>query len=109
MSKLSDWMTKNKVDARRVVAISKDLEGHRREDRALKALRAKVKAGKAGDDEKEKAKQKPRSGKPVSTPTLEKAMRGATIPGPAKTRIIRAVNAILTQKKKGEVQLKDLF
>lgn len=109
MSKLSDWMTKNKIDSRRVIAVSKDLEALRPEDRALKSLRAKVKAGKAGDDEKEKAKVKPRSGKPVTSPTIERALEGKSIPGPAKTRIVRAVNAILTTKKKGEVQLKDLF
>jgi hypothetical protein len=109
MSKLSDWLTKNKVDPRRVVAFSRDLEAHRPEDRKLKSLRAKVKGGTASDEDKEKAKQKPRSGKPVSAPTLDRAIRGQTVPGPAKTRIVRAVNAILSQKKKSEVQLKDLF
>ena len=110
MSKLSDWLKKNKVDARRVISVSRSLEALQPEDRKQKALRAKVKGGQASDEEKEKAKTKPRSGRPVSPPTMSRAIAGQTIPGPAKTRIVRAINAILEVKKKGTtVQLKELF
>ena len=109
MSKLSDWMTKNKIDPRRLMATSRSLEALRREDRAQKMVRAKAKGPTATDDLKEKAKTKPRSGRPVSPPTIAKAMSGGAVPGPAKTRILRAVNALLATKKKSEVTLKDLF
>jgi hypothetical protein len=109
MSKLSDWMKKNKMDARRLISVSRSLEGLQPEDRKQKALRAKVKGGAATDEEKEKAKTKPRSGRPVTPPMLARALQGTTVPGPAKTRILRAVNAILETKKKTAVQLKELF
>ena len=109
MSKLSDFMKKNKLDARRLMAFSRQLEGLQPEDRKQKALRAKVKGGTASDEEKEKAKTKPRSGRPVTPPMLDRALKGESVPGPAKTRILRAVNAILETKKQSAVQLKELF
>jgi hypothetical protein len=109
VSKLSDFLKKNKMDARRLISVSKGLEALQVEDRKQKSLRAKVKGGKASDEEKEKAKAKPRSGKAVTPPTLDRALKGETVPGPAKTRILRAVNSILETKKKTAVALKELF
>ena len=108
MSKLADTLKKNKVDPRRVIAVSKTLEGLTVEDRAIKLLKAKAKGG----DEKAKAAvtdKEVRSGKAVTPPTLNAALAGETINGPAKTRILRAVNQILTTKKQSAVTLKDLF
>jgi len=108
MSKLSDCLKNNKIDARRVVLASKGLERHTREDLALIAKKAAIKEGKAEKDEAV-TKAKPRSGRPVTLPQVEKAIRGETISGPAKTRVVRAVNAILTARKKPEIGLRDLF
>jgi hypothetical protein len=108
MSKLSDCLQTHKIDARRVVLASKTLERHTREDLALIAKKADMKAGKIEKDDAV-AKAKPRSGRPVTLPQVEKAMRGETISGPAKTRVVRAVNAILAARKKPEIGLRDLF
>jgi len=48
MSKLSDYLKKNKIDARRVVAASKSIEGLRPEDRAIRLTRKQTKADKDG-------------------------------------------------------------
>ncbi len=108
MSKLSDSLKTHKIDARRVVLASKGLERHTREDLALIAKKAAIKAGKVEKDDAV-AKAKPRSGRPLTIPQLEKAIRGETISGPAKTRVVRAVNAILEARKKPAITLRDLF
>lgn len=108
MSKLSDSLKNHKIDARRVALASKGIERRTSEDLALVAKKAAMKAGKVEKDDAV-MKQKPRSGRPVTVPQLERAMRGETIPGPAKTRVVRAVNAILESRKKPVVGFRDLF
>ena len=36
-------------------------------------------------------------------------MRGEAVPGPAKTRIVKAINVILTGRKKPEAGFRDVF
>ncbi|HEX7479678.1 MAG TPA: hypothetical protein VF331_17875 [Polyangiales bacterium] len=107
MSKLNDYLQKHKIDSRRITSASHDLEALRREDRVIKLAKQRAKAG--DEKAKETAAQKPRSGKPVSLPTLQRALGGGTLSGAAKTRIVRAVNAVLKVKKKNEAGLRDLF
>jgi hypothetical protein len=45
----------------------------------------------------------------VTGAAIVKAMDGRDVSGPVKTRIVRAVNALLVQKKKSEVAFRDLF
>jgi hypothetical protein len=111
MSKLSDYLKKQKIDARRVLAASGELEALRHEDRVIRLAKKVAKTGdeKAKEAAKEVAAKKPRSGRPVSRPTLDRALGEGKISGPAKTRILRAVNHVLTTKKKSEAGLRDLF
>jgi hypothetical protein len=109
MSKLSDFLKQSKLDPRRVVSTSKDIERKRPEDRPIHLARHVVKKGKPTDADKELATKKPRSGKPITTPQLARALNGEVVAGPAKTRILRAVNKLLESKKKSAVTLKDLF
>jgi hypothetical protein len=109
MSKLSDTLKNQGISTRQLTAASRLLERLGPEDRVIRLAKARVRGGTATDAEKETAGKKPRSGKPVSAPTLEKALRGDRVSGSTKTRIVRAVNRILQQKKKSELQLKDLF
>jgi hypothetical protein len=107
MSKLNDYLQSQKIDPRRLFSASHDLEGLRREDRAVRLAK---KAAKGGDESaKEAAAKERRSGRPLSKPTLDRALAGSSLSGAAKTRILRAVNAVLAQKKKGEITLRDLF
>lgn len=108
MSKLSDFLTQNKIDSRRVVVASKDLEKQTAEDVKLLATKKAMKDGKAEKDEAV-LKQKPRSGRPVTAASMTKALGGQTVSGPTKTRIVRAVNQLLAAKKKPEVSVRDLF
>lgn len=107
MSKFSDYLQQQKIDPRRLLVASKDLEQLRPEDRATRLAKKRLKGG----DEKAKdaAEKERRSGRPVSRPTLDRALAGSAVSPAAKSRIVRAVNAVLTQKKKSEIALRDLF
>ena len=108
MTKLADTLKKHKIDARRVLSTSKALE--QRSDTDVKLLRDKalMKAGKLEKNE-ERTKTKPRSGRPVTAPMMARALGGQTVPGPVKTRIVKAVNTLLTAKKQPEIGLRDIF
>lgn len=105
-SKLSTFLTSNKLNTKRLLAVSHELETLTREDRALKAARAKNKSAEGGE---KKEVAKPRSGRAVTPRALAAALSGGTISGPTKQRILRAVNYLLEQKKKDKVELKTLF
>jgi len=111
MAKLDEYLKKNKIDARRVLAASRGVERLQGDDRKIFAAK---KAAKGTDEAakeaaKELAAKKPRSGHPVSAPALNKALAGRGVSGSTKTRIVRAVNAVLTTKKKPEATFADLF
>ena len=108
-SKFATALKEAKIDPARVIAKSHDLESLRPEDRTIRRAK-KVSAGK--DDEAAKAARtkKPRSGRPVTERVITAAIKGAkTVSGPAKHRLLRAVNAVRVQKKLAEMDLRSLF
>jgi len=109
MSKLTDFMSKSKIDPRRLLAASKKAEGLKADDRAIKLAKKRTKKGSASDAQKELATTKGRGGKAVTKPLLAKAQAGETVSAAAKQRILRAVNHVLASKKKDAVTAKDLF
>ncbi|MFO0548421.1 MAG: hypothetical protein U0271_08550 [Polyangiaceae bacterium] len=113
-TKFSDFMKEHKLDGRRLIAASAKIEKFRPEDRAIKLakrqVKAKAAAGGTGDDpKKEIAAKKPRTGRPVTERALHAALEGKSLTGPQKNRILRAVNALLAQKKGSAVELTNLF
>jgi hypothetical protein len=105
-SKLEQFLTSKKIDQRQVLVVSKHLEGLRPEDRAIKLSKRK---GKEGEKKENASTEKPRSGRPLSAVQLAKIFAGKPVPGPAKTRVLKAVNTILERKKQDKVTLADLF
>jgi hypothetical protein len=106
MSKLSDFLATKKLDARRILIASEELEKLRPEDRALRLARRTRKEGEA---KPAAGTNKPRSGRPVTQRAINAALEGKPLSGPQKTRILKAVNRVLEQKKQEAVQLKTLF
>lgn len=104
-SKLHAFLTQNKLNTDRLVAVSHKLETLTVADRKLKHERRGTK--KEGAEKKEVAK--PRSGRAITPRALASALKGGTLSGPTKQRILRAVNYLLEQKKKDKVELKTLF
>jgi hypothetical protein len=109
-TKIEDFLKEKKIDPRRILAASSEVERLRPEDRAIRL--AKRAARKSDDPAKKKeglAGQKPRTGRPVTQRAIDAALSGKQISGPQKTRILRAVNHLLEQKKQEKVELASLF
>jgi hypothetical protein len=105
-SKLEQFLTSKKIDRRQLLAVSKSLEGLKPEDRAIKLAKRR---GKVEGAEGAKETRKPRSGRALTPTALLKLFNDKDVSGPTRTRVLRAVNAILAKKKQPEVQLGDLF
>ena len=110
-TKLGTFLSSNKINQDRLLAVSHKLETLQKADRDSKQLRRKAKGEGADEAAKEAAKAaaKPRSGRPVTPRALAGALAGKPVSGPTKQRILRAVNYLLEQKKKDKVELKTLF
>ncbi len=107
-TKIADFLSEKKIDPRRLIAASTEIERLRPEDRAIRL--AKRVARKSEDKKKEGlAAKKPRSGRAVTDRAIQAALGGKQISGPQKTRILHAVNHILAQKKADAVELSALF
>lgn len=105
-SKFEQFITDKQIDPRRILATSKRLEQLRPADRALRLERRQ---GKSKDAKQGETAGKPRSGRPVTPRLIAQATAGKPVSGPAKTRILRAVNHLLEQKKQPAAELKALF
>lgn len=106
-SKLATFLTSKKIDPRRVVTASHELETLRPEDRQIKLNRRRAKGGEGEAGPKEE--RKPRSGRAVTPRALHAALFGKSISGPTKSRILRAVNHLLEQKKTDKIDIRALF
>jgi hypothetical protein len=111
-SKFAQFLTDNKIDPRWLLVASRRVERLLPEDRKIRFDKRKTRAGgaaPAAPAEGEAKKAKPRSGRPVTPRLLEAASNGKAVTGPAKTRLLRAVNRVLEQKKKPAVDLRAVF
>jgi hypothetical protein len=103
-TKFSEFLTSKKLDARRVRYASAAIEKFTAEDRTINHARKHKKT--EGKVEKKKLTH---SGRPLTDRGLQAALSGKAISGPQKTRILRAVNRLLEQKKQEAVTLDKLF
>lgn len=111
-SKFATFLKDNKIDPRRLLVTSRRIERLGPTDRKIKLEKRKAKAnpGAAAAAEGEKqAPAKPKSGRPVTPRLLAAATEGKPVTGPAKTRLLRALNSVLEQKKKSAVDLRAIF
>lgn len=107
-TKFNAFLKDKKIDARRIVVASTKLERLRPEDRAVKLTERLARKSDEGK-KKNPDRKKPRTGRPVTQRMLDAAATGKAIAGPAKTRLLRAVNAVLALKKQEPVTLDALF
>src|SRR5689334_13759226 len=107
-TKFSEFVASKKLDIRRILTASHKLEKLRPEDKLIKLKKRKAKKGGAEEKAAQEA-AKPRSGRPVTQRAIHAAMAGQSLQGPVKTRIVRAINTLLAQKKQDPIQLRDVF
>jgi hypothetical protein len=109
-NKFVQFLQDNKIDPRRLIVASHQIEKLRPEDRKAKLAKRLAKGGKApAEGEAAKEAGKRRSGRPVTPRLLATVTAGKAVTGPAKTRLLRALNRVLEQKKKKAVELKSIF
>lgn len=109
-TKFGTFISEKKIDPRRVIAASNEIERLRREDRMIRlAKRAARKSEDAAKKKEGADAPKPRTGRPVTQRSINAALEGKPLSGPIKTRLLRAVNYLLEQKKQEKVDLKALF
>jgi hypothetical protein len=106
-TKFAQFLAAKKIDRRRIIIASRQLEILQPEDRTIKLKKRKPKGDAPEGAVKET--RKPRSGRPVTDRALDAALVGKPVSGPTKTRIVRAVNRLLEQKKQEKVELRTLF
>jgi hypothetical protein len=105
-SKFAEFLTQHNIDARQLIAVSRELERLRPEDRKVRLARRIARSSDSGSSEKF---AKTRSGRPVSELQLDQATSGGALPAQIKTRLLRAVNRVLELKKQQPVALQSLF
>lgn len=110
-SRFSEFLTNEKIDPRRLLVASRQLERLRPEDRKirLKKRLGKKSADAAAATPEAKDAPKRRSGRTVTPRLISQAQAGATLSGAQKTRLVRALNRVLEQKKKEPVDLRKVF
>jgi hypothetical protein len=109
-TKIAEFLTEKKIDPRRLLVASAELERLRPEDRKLRLK--KRDARKSEDAAKKKeglALKKPRSGRQLTDRSIQAALTGKSLSGPQKTRLLHALNHVLEQKKLEKVELVTLF
>jgi hypothetical protein len=107
-TKFAQFLATKKLDRRRIIVASRQIETLQPEDRAIKHAKRKPKGGEAPEGAA-KETRKPRSGRPVTNRAIDAALAGKTVSGPTKSRILRAVNRLLEQKKQEKVDLRAMF
>jgi len=109
-TKFEDFLKEKNIDPRRILISSREIERFRPEDRAIRLARRLAKKSEDGGKKKEgEAAKKPRSGRPVTERALQAALKGKDLSGPSKTRILRALNRVLEQKKQEPIELGAIF
>jgi hypothetical protein len=108
-SKIEAFLKEKKIDVRRILAASAELERLRREDRGIRLTKRTARKGEDADAKKKAAELKPRTGRPVTQRAIDAVLAGKQVAGPVKTRILRAVNHLLEQKKQEKIELAAIF
>jgi hypothetical protein len=107
-TKFAEFIASKKLDTRRIMAASHQLEQLQPEDRLIKLNKRRARAAEGGEGAP-KETRKPRSGRPVTHRALDAALKGGKLSGPTKTRLLQAVNHLLELKKQEKVELRALF
>jgi hypothetical protein len=107
-TKFAQFIASKKLDPRRILIASQHVESLTPEDRQIR-LNKRLARGSEGGENAPKETRKPRSGRPVTPRAMDAALAGKELSGPTKTRILRAVNHLLEQKKQDKVDLRAIF
>jgi hypothetical protein len=108
-TKFAQFIAAKKIDRRRIVVASQQIESLLPEDRAIKLKKRQGRKQETPAEGAAKETRKPRSGRPVTDRAIDAALVGKLVSGPTKTRILKAINRLLEQKKQEKIELRALF
>ena len=110
-TKFAKFLEESKINQSRLQAVSHRIERLTKEDRAFlsEVARKKALAGRKDAANVTVEKKKLHSNRPVTSRLIGDATLGKAVSGSAKTRLLRAVNRILEQRKQPAVTIRELF
>ena len=108
-SKIQEFLKEKKIDPRRILVASAKIERLEPNDRRMRLTKRNARKSEDAEVKKKAAELKPKSGRPVTQRALDAVLAGQEVAGPIKTRILRALNHVLEQKKQGPVELGSIF
>jgi hypothetical protein len=110
-TKFAKFLEESKINQLRLQAASRQIERLTKDDRAFLSdvARKKSLAGRKEAANVTVEKKKLHSGRPVTPRLIDDASLGKPVSGSAKTRLLRAVNRVLEQRKKPVVTIRELF
>jgi len=104
----SDFIASKGIKDEDILAVSRRLETLRSKDRELRRQRALKRRTAPQKSYDEAGIEKPRSGRPLQPGHLEAAKNDIPVPGPVRTKLVRAINEILS-KQGASVTAPELF
>ncbi len=110
-TKFAKFLEESKINQLRLQAASRHIERLTGEDRAFLSdvARKRALAGRKDAANVAVEKKKLHSGRPITPRLVDDASLGKPVSGTAKTRLLRAVNRILEQRKQPPVTIRELF
>jgi hypothetical protein len=110
-TKFAKFLEESKINQLRLQAASRKVEQRTKEDRAFlsEVARKRALAGRKEAANAVAEKKKLHSGRVVTPRLISYATLGKSVSGSAKTRLVRAVNRVLEQRKQPQITVRDLF
>lgn len=109
MGQFADFLSEKGLSPDQILRVSRRIESLRDADRALMRKRALKRRTSAGQSYEEANLAKPRSGRPLRPGHLAAATGDQPVPGPVRTKLVRAVNQILQKKGQEPIRHPQLF
>jgi len=108
MSQLSDFLKEHQITDEALISASRALEKLSPDERDVRTKRKNARTAKKAYAELNLEKTKAR-GRGLTQDTLGRALAGQALPRLARQKIVRAVNTLLTSKKKDAIDWRPLF
>lgn len=109
MGQFADFLNQKGLEPKQILLVSQRLECVRDEDRILMRRREARRRENPGKSYEELGIAKPRSGRPLRPGHIEAALADKPIPGPVRSKVVRAVNFLLQKKGQEPVRAPDIF
>lgn len=109
MGTFADVLQSRSLTPEQILRMSARLEKVQNEDRELIRKRAEKRRRTPNKSYEEVGIAKPRSGRVLQPGHLAAAMEDKPVPGPVRTKLLRAVNALVEKKGGQPLRTTDLF